>query len=662
MSKTAKIKNIDQLSVAAIRATCIDGINKANSGHPGACLSAAPILYTLYKDFVVANPFQPSWINRDRVILSYGHASMLLYTILHLCSYNISIEDLENFRQYRSITPGHPEVGMTDGVDASGGPLGQGISEAVGVAMAETMLTAQYGSKCYNHYTYCICGDGCLEEGISQEAITFAGLQKLNKLILLYDNNDVTLDGPLAQSNIENTTRRFLAANWDVIVVKNGNNVKEIHKAIKKARQSTSAPTLIICKTVIGFGSKNQGTCKVHGSPLGAEDGENAKRSYGYNYPPFEIPQEVYANFKNTFLKRGEVAYQKYQDIIEEMQDNDPFRYQKMMDLSTNDVSKYLNAEHLAMDDLSSDATRKSSLKILNYYHELLPNFVGGSADVASSVMTKLANGSTYGPKNRGGTNINWGIREFFMASACNGILLHGGLRTYCGSFLVFSEYMKNAITMSALMKLPQIYLLSHDSIAVGEDGPTHQPIGQLAMLRSTPNLLVFRPCDAKETYAAYRIALEQTETPSAIILSRQNLPLLKNSSNYDLVKKGAYIVDKERGRICDFTLIATGSEVSLAVEVKKYLFSLGLDIRVVSMPCQELFDKQSVEYQNSVLGTDYNHRMSLEMQSSFGWHKYAKYCFGINEFGASGKADDLINAFGFTKENVAKIVLKYIK
>jgi transketolase len=662
MMKKRKIKNIDELSVAAIRATCIDGINLAKSGHPGAALSSAPILYVLYKDFFVSNPFQGDRINRDRFVLSCGHASMLLYTILHLCSYDISLEDLQKFRQYGSITPGHPEVYKTPGIDASTGPLGQGIAEAVGIAMAETMLAAKYGTRLYDHYTYCLCGDGCLEEGISQEAISFAGLQKLNKLILLYDNNDVTLDGPLAQSDDESVKDRFLAAGWDVIYVKDGNDVKAIHKAIKKAKESVANPTLIIFKTIIGFGSKNQGTHKVHGAPLGKEDGDYAKASYGYDYPPFDIPQEVYDNFKNIFLKRGELAYQKYQSQVEKIQNKDPYVYQKIMDLAHNDVSKYLNEEHLSMDDLKMEATRKSSLRILNFYHELLPNFVGGSADVASSVMTSLANGSTYGPKNRGGTNINRGIREFFMAAASNGILLHGGLRTYMGCFLVFSDYMKNAIRMSALMGIPQIYLLSHDSLAVGEDGPSHQPIEQLAALRAMPNINVFRPCDARETYASYRLALESTKTPSVIVLSRQNLPLLDNSDNYELVKKGAYIVDKEKGVIPDFTLIATGSEVSIAIETKKYLVSLGLDIRVVSMPCQELFDAQPNEYQTSVLGDDYEHRMSIEMESSFGRHKYAKYAFGVNEFGASGKADEVINAYGFTKENIAKIILKHVR
>ena len=660
--KLKKIRNVDELCVASIRATCIDMINKSKSGHPGACLGIAPIIYELYKDFVVANPFQPNWINRDRVVLSAGHASALLYTILHLCSYDISIDDLQEFRQFGSKTPGHPEVNVTPGVDAGSGPLGQGIAQAVGMAMAETMLSAQYGSKLYNHYTYCICGDGCLEEGISQEAISFAGLQRLNKLILIYDSNDVTLDGALKNSSDDDVITRFLSAHWNVIYVKDGNNLKKIKRAISNAQLSIDKPTLVMVKTIIGYGSKNQGTNKVHGSPLGEEDGLNAKLSYGYTYPPFEIPQEVYDHLKDTFLKRGELAYQKYQNVISKLQENDPYLYTKIMELSTNNVRDYLNEKHLAMDELDSESTRNTSLRVLNYYHELLSNFVGGSADVASSVMTKLANGTTYSYKNRKGTNINWGIREFFMCSAANGILLHGGLRTYVGSFLVFSDYSKAAIRLAALQQLPSIYLFSHDSLAVGEDGPTHQPVEQLAALRAIPNLNVFRPCDAKETYASYRLALESNKTPSAIILTRQNLPLLKNSSNYDLVKKGGYIISKERGNYPEFTIIASGSEVSLALDVKKYLYSLGLDIRVVSMPCVELFEAQDNAYQTSVLGKDYAHRISIEMGSTLGWHKFAKFSIGVDKFGASGKANDVIKNFGFTKETIAKIILDHIR
>lgn len=661
--KKQKIKTVDDLSVAAIRANCIDMINTAKSGHPGAALSCAPILFVLYKNFMNADPKNPNWINRDRFVLSCGHASSLLYTVLHLCKFNISIDDLKQFRQYGSITPGHPEVGVTDGIDAGSGPLGQGIAEAVGLAMAESMLRAKYGSKIYNHYTYCMCGDGCLQEGISQEAITFAGLEHLNKLILLYDANDVTLDGPLAQSNKENTIERFLSAGWDVIYVKDGNNLKDIAKSIKKAKKSISNPTLIIYKTIIGFGSVNQGTHKVHGSPLGAADGEKAKEFYGYvGHNQFELPQEVYKNFEDSFYNRGQQAFAEHALAMEELKKNDEKIYNQVVDFASNDISKYLNKLNLKIDDLKFESTRNASHRILNYFHELLPNFVGGSADVAGSVKTELKNGITYSPEHREGTNINWGIREFLMQAASNGILLHGGLRTYTGSFFVFSDYAKSAIRMAALMKCPNLYLLSHDSVMVGEDGPTHQPIEHLAALRSVPNLLTFRPCDSRETYASYRIALEQVHTPSALILSRQDLPLLKNSSDYDGVKKGAYIVDKESLKVCKMIIIATGSEVSLAIEAKKALKEKGKGIRIVSMPCMELFDQQTKKYKDSIIGKDYTKRVSLEMASTFGWGKYASNNIGYDHFGASAKAEDVVKHIGFGLDSIVKKIQDLLK
>ncbi len=656
-------KNIDLLSVAAIRSMCIDCINKSKSGHPGMALSSAPIMYELFKDFIVANPQDPNWINRDRFVLSSGHASILLYTILHLCGYKISKDDLMNFRQLGSITPGHPEVGVTPGIDASSGPLGQGIAEAVGIAMAEQMLSAHYDPKIYNHYTYCLCGDGCLEEGISEEAIQYAGFQKLSKLILLYDKNNVTLDGPLAQSENEDVGKRFSADGWNVIECKDGNDVSEIKKAISKAKTFiNSQPTVVIFTTVIGFGSANQGTCKVHGSPLGEEDGKHAKESYGYDYPSFTIPDSVYKTMQDNFVARGTKAYEKYQKIINELRRDDPHTYKKMMDFASNDISNYLDTKHLPMDEVPNESTRITSQKVLNHYHSLLSNLVGGSADVAASVMTKLSDGSNFTPDNRNGTNINWGIREFLMCAASNGILLHGGLRTYVGCFLIFSDYAKNAIRMASLMKLPQIFLFSHDTIAVGEDGPSHQPIEQLAGLRATPNLNVFRPCDAKETYAAWTLALESTKTPSAIIISRQGLPLLKDSSNYDGVKKGGYIVSDSAKKEPDVTLVATGSEVSLALNAKELLKSKNIDVRVVSLPCFELFDAQSEEYKKSVLGNNYEKRVSVEMSSTFGWGKYAKFNYGIDEFGASGKAEDLFKHYKFTKEDLADFVIKSIK
>ncbi len=663
MSKTVKIRNIDDLSIATIRATCIDGINKSKSGHPGMCLSAAPIVYSLFKDYLVSNPYQSKWLNRDRFVMSCGHGSMLYYTMLHLCGYDVTMDDLKSFRQLNSRTPGHPEFGVTDGVDAGSGPLGQGIAQAVGMAIAETKLQSMYGSSVYNHYTYCLCGDGCLEEGISQEAISFAGLNKLNKLILLYDRNNVTLDGPLSQSSDEDVINRFLACHWNVIFVKKGNSYKQIKKAIGLAKKSKSAPTIVIFKTIIGFGSKNEGTCKVHGAPLGVEDGKAAKLSYGFDYPDFTVPTEVYENFRNTFINRGELAFQKNSRSIIKLQKNNPVLYQQLLTFSENNVTPFVEKGKINPEIFKNNSTRNTSGEILNFYHELLPNLVGGSADVAESVKTKLKNGSTWGPTNRAGTNFNWGIREFFMSAAANGILLHGGLRTYTGTFFVFADYCKAAIRMSALEKLPQIYLFSHDSIAVGEDGPTHQPIEQLAMLRSIPNLNVFRPADARETLASYKLALESKETPSAIILTRQELPLLDNSSEFEKVKCGAYIISPESThRKLDFTLVASGSEVSLALAAKKILFSLGINTRVVSMPCCELFDKMDHKYQESVLGTDYSSRLYIEMNSTYGLHKYARYVFGINEFGKSGPAKDVIKSFGFTQENIARIVENVIK
>ena len=658
--KLNNFKNIDELSIAAIRATCIDGINKAKSGHPGMCISAAPIVYSLFKDFLVANPYQSKWINRDRFVMSCGHGSMLYYTILHLAGYSITLDDLKNFRQLHSITPGHPEYGLTDGIDAGSGPLGQGIAQAVGMAMAETKLQAMYGKNVYNHYTYCLCGDGCLEEGISQEAISFAGLHKLNKLILLYDKNDVTLDGPLAQSSDEDVINRFLACHWNVVYCTKGNSYKKVRKAINLARKNKNGPTVVIFKTIIGLGSKNQGTSKVHGAPLGVEDGRKAKLSYGYDFPDFEIPTKVYDNFKETFIARGEEAYSNYQSNIAKLQRTNPSLFKEIMSLSTNNVSLYVNNLPLPESILKKNSTRNTSGEILNLFAKVLPNTFGGSADVAGSVKTALKGESDWTPKNRNGKNINWGIREFFMSSAANGILLHGGIRPYVGSFMVFADYCKAAIRMSALEKLPNIYLFSHDSIAVGEDGPTHQPIEQLAMLRSIPNLNVFRPADAREVFAAYKSAFNSLETPSAIILSRQDLPLLENS-NVEGANNGGYIVAKESKPNVNFTLIASGSEVSLALEVKKLLEDKGYSIRVVSMPCVELFDAQPLKYQFGVLGDRYEKRAFIEMSTPYGLHKYAKNVFGIDEFGLSANAKDVIKEFGFTADKIAREVEKMI-
>ncbi len=652
--------NIDQLSVAAIRSTCIDGINFANSGHPGVCLSLAPAMYVLYRDFLIANPFKPNWINRDRLVLSCGHGSMLLYTMLHLSGYSLSINDLKNFRKVDSITPGHPEYGVTQGVDAGSGPLGQGIAEAVGMALAETNLRSVYGDKLINHYTYCLCGDGCLEEGISQEAISFAGFNKLNKLILLYDSNNVTLDGPLGQSNVENQKMRFQASNWNVINVKNGNNLKEIKKAIEAAKESEDKPTLIILNTVIGFGSKNEGTSKTHGAPLGVEDGDFAKKSYGYDYPPFEIPDSVYENFKNTFNKRSTEIYEKYVNVYEGVKKSNPELVSKFELAINNNLDELVDNLKYDVSTFGDDATRNVSGKLLNFYHDNLSNIlIGGSADVAGSVKTALKNGITYTPETPNGTNVNWGIREFLMTAAGNGILLHGGLRSYLGSFLVFSDYAKGALRMASMMKLPQIFLYSHDSIAVGEDGPTHEPIEQIAMLRSLPNFNVIRPCDAKETYGAYRVALKSKETPTAIILTRQNLPLLSNSLYDGDFEKGAYIISKAKKEQPDLTIIATGSEVSLAIETQNKLLDKGIDADVVSMPSYNSFINQDKEYQNKVIRCSREKVFTIEMLSTFGWYRFSNHPYGIDTYGASGNFKDLLKKFKFTVEDFEQFILE---
>lgn len=653
------MKKIDELSVATIRSLCIDMINKANSGHPGMALGSAPILYTLFLKHLKATPKDSNWINRDRFVLSAGHASSLLYAMLHLCGYKISLEDLKSFRQLNSKTPGHPEYKWTDGVDATSGPLGQGIAQAVGMAMAETSIKANYldGEKLMNHYTYCLCGDGCLEEGISQEAISFAGHQKLNKLILLYDSNKVTLDGGLDMSFSENIKNRFLASEWNVLEVKDGNDIDKIDECIKEAKKSKEKPTLIIVHTIIGFGSSKQGTNKVHGNPLGIEDGKRTKvEVYHFDHEDFFIPEEVKDNFKVNFNDRNDINYNNYLKDEKEYEEKHPIDYARFNNVKNLNTSNYLPNVYKDFEKGSSTSSRVASGKALNDYMLSIPNLIGGSADVAGSVMTKLNGGVDYTPNSREGHNVNWGIREFAMASIQNGILLHDGLRTYVGCFLVFADYMKAAIRMAALSHLPAIYLFSHDSIAVGEDGPTHEPIEQLTMLRSIPHLTVLRPCDERETYAAWHFALKNANSPVALILSRQNLPLLDNTSAEGL-EKGAYIVSKEKEK-ADFELIATGSEVSLAIEVQKTLLEKGIDIRVISMPSMELFLKQEKEYQDSILSLPYERRISLEMLSTFGWAKFAKYNYGIDEFGASAPSKEVINKFGFTKDKIVDYIL----
>lgn len=655
-------KPMDNLSIATIRSLAIDMINKANSGHPGMAIGSAPILHTLFTRHFISDPKNPNWINRDRFVLSSGHASSLLYALLHLAGFGLTIDDLKSFRQLSSLTPGHPENGHTIGVDATTGPLGQGIAQAVGMALAQQAMIGQYenSEKILDHYTYVLCGDGCLQEGISQEAISFAGHQKLNKLILFYDSNNVTLDGGLDLSFSENVKDRFISSGWDVLLVEDGNDVESIDKAINKAKKSKEKPTIIIVKTIIGYGSSKQGTSKVHGNPLGIEDGNKTKKEvYKFDHEDFFVPEEVYEQYKNTFIARGEKAYQNYLNELEKYTQKNSKEGIRLNKLSSLDVSAYLPDVYPDFVKGSKDSTRNASGKALNDYILAIPNLMGGSADVAGSVMTKLTGGTNFDASNRSGRNINFGIREFAMASIQNGALLHGGIRTYVGCFLVFSDYMKSAIRTSALSNLPAIYLFSHDTIAVGEDGPTHQPIEHLAMLRSIPNLVTIRPCDERETYAAWHNALKSTDHPTALILSRQALSLLDNSTT-DGVDMGAYDVSNENNPT--HLIIATGSEVELALKVKANLDNENIRIKVISMPSVELFLKQDKQYQDELMNVPYDNRISLEMLSTFGWAKFAKHNIGIDSYGTSAPMKDAIKHFGFDENAMTNKIKSIIE
>ena len=552
--------DISNLSIATIRSLGIDTINKANSGHPGMVLGSAPALYTLFnKELNIYNK-EAEWINRDRFVLASGHASALLYSMLHLTGFDVTIDDLKNFRQLNSRTPGHPEIEMTHGVDASSGPLGQGIPMAAGMAMAEKFLASQYNKENFDiidHYTYVLCGDGDMQEGVTYEAASLAGHLSLGKLIVLYDANKVTLDGPLSMSFSENVKKRYEACNWQVLEVKDGNDINEIHKAIKKGKKEQFKPTLIIVNTVIGFGSANQGTNKVHGAPLGKEDGKNAKLSYGFDHDEFYVPEEVYEDFKKKTIKRGKSKFNKWNKLFNEYKEQYPTEAKQLEDAIAGKYS--LNIDELLKNYPvgHNDATRNTSLEVIQEVAKQNPTFLSGTADLASSTKTKIKDEDDFSVENYNGRNLVFGIREFAMVAIMNGMTLHKGVKVSAGGFLVFSDYFKAAVRMACLMKLPIILPLSHDSIAVGEDGPTHQPIEQFAMLRSIPNMHVIRPGDAVEMAAAWKLAIESTENPTALILTRQNVETMENSS-VEGVSKGAYVIGKEENHL-DAIIIASG-------------------------------------------------------------------------------------------------------
>ena len=658
--------DISNLSIATIRSLGIDTINKANSGHPGMVLGSAPALYTLFnKELNIYNK-EAEWINRDRFVLASGHASALLYSMLHLTGFDVTIDDLKNFRQLNSRTPGHPEIEMTHGVDASSGPLGQGIPMAAGMAMAEKFLASQYNKENFDiidHYTYVLCGDGDMQEGVTYEAASLAGHLSLGKLIVLYDANKVTLDGPLSMSFSENVKKRYEACNWQVLEVKDGNDINEIHKAIKKGKKEQFKPTLIIVNTVIGFGSANQGTNKVHGAPLGKEDGKNAKLSYGFDHDEFYVPEEVYEDFKKKTIKRGKSKFNKWNKLFNEYKEQYPTEAKQLEDAIAGKYS--LNIDELLKNYPvgHNDATRNTSLEVIQEVAKQNPTFLSGTADLASSTKTKIKDEDDFSVENYNGRNLVFGIREFAMVAIMNGMTLHKGVKVSAGGFLVFSDYFKAAVRMACLMKLPIILPLSHDSIAVGEDGPTHQPIEQFAMLRSIPNMHVIRPGDAVEMAAAWKLAIESTENPTALILTRQNVETMENSS-VEGVSKGAYVIGKEENHL-DAIIIASGSEVNLAMKAKKVLLEKGIDVRVVSMPCQEFFDQQDEQYKEAVLPNAMRKCLSVEMASSFGWHKYVGLdgiTMSINEFGKSAPAQDVIQSYGFTVDGVVENIKKLLK
>ena len=653
---------IDELGVNTLRTLSIDMVQKANSGHPGLPMGAAPMAYALWTKHLKVNPkTSRNWVDRDRFVLSAGHGSALLYSLLHCSGYDVQKEDLENFRQWDSRTPGHPEVLHTDGVEATTGPLGQGIAMAVGMAMSEAHLAATYNQTDFpivDHYTYVLCGDGDLMEGISHEASSMAGHMKLDKLIVLYDSNDISLDGPTSKAFTENVGARYEAYGWQHILVKDGRDLNAISAAIEAAKQEKNKPTLIEVKTVIGFGAPNQGTSSVHGAPLGIEGIQAAKGIYGWDYPEFEVPEEVATRFKETMIEEGQKAEEEWNELFARYEGAYPELAAQFRQAFADELPEEW-ADNLPTYEVgSSQASRVSSKDMIQALSKAVPSLWGGSADLSGSNNTMVAAEKDFEPGQYEGRNIWFGVREFAMAAAMNGIQLHGGTRIYGGTFFVFVDYLRPAVRLAAIQKTPVTYVLTHDSVAVGEDGPTHEPVEQLSSLRSIPNLHVIRPADGNETRAAWKVAMTSKETPTVLVLSRQNLPVIEGTTTLadDFVSKGAYVVSPQKGEKPEGILIATGSEVFLATEAQKALATEGMDVSVVSMPSMDLFEAQSAEYKESVLPKSVKKRVAIEAGSPFGWERYTK-CRGkiiaIDHFGASAPGDKVLAEFGFTTENV---------
>ncbi|WP_308539752.1 transketolase [uncultured Murdochiella sp.] len=658
------MKSIEQLAIQTIRMLSVDQINQANSGHPGLPLGAAPMAYTLWTRFLRQNPKNPAWSNRDRFILSAGHGSALLYSLLHLSGYDLSLADLKQFRQLDAKTPGHPEVHHTPGVEATTGPLGQGFANGVGMAMAEAHLAARFnrdGEVLVDHDTYVLCGDGDLMEGVSAEAASLAGHLKLGKLIVLYDSNAICLDGKTEQVFTESVAERFRAYGWQVLDVADGNDTEAIAEAIREARADKEHPTLIEAHTIIGYGSPKAGTNSVHGAPLGEEATEALKQTLGWDYPAFTVPEEVKAHFAEVVGKRGEQEERAWQERFDRLSAKNPEQAKAYADAFAGKLPEnWTDALPSWKEGDKAEATRSTSHTVLQAIAKELPNFWGGSADLSGSNKTQIAGEGAFRVEDDAYRNIWYGVREFAMAAINNGIALHGGTKVFGATFFVFSDYLRGAARVAALSKLPVIYVLTHDSVAVGEDGPTHEPIEQLASWRAMPNLDVLRPADANETAQAWRLAVESTDHPTMLVLTRQNIPVLPTTDEKaeEGVARGGYVLSPSKKEIPDGILMGTGSEVQLLIEAQKMLGEDGIDVSVVSLPSTARFDRQDAAYREKVLPSAVRNRLSLEAATTFGWERYVGLdgvALGIDRFGLSAPAEEVLRELGITTQAVVK-------
>ena len=659
--------NIKKLKLMsnAIRALSMDAVEKAKSGHPGMPLGMADVVTILFKYFLRFNPQNPSWSDRDRFVLSAGHGSMLLYSLLHLTGYKkMTLEQLKKFRQLNSITPGHPEYDLSSGIETTTGPLAQGLANSVGMAIAENHLSSKFGKSLVNHHTYVIVGDGCLMEGLSQESISLAGHLNLKKLIVLFDDNKVSIDGPTSLSTSENHLQRFKACNWNAQKI-NGHNFSQIYNAIKKAKLSNK-PSFIACNTIIGYGSPNkQGKNSSHGAPLGEEELKKTKKKLGWVYPAFFVPQNILKFWKKTAVK-GIKINKKWNHAFKKI--NVKKRSFFLNHLKTKIPNNaFIDFKKLKAKFINSNeeiATREASNLAIDILSKKIPSLFGGAADLTVSNLTRSKNQKVYNNKNSKGTYLYFGVREHVMVAAMSGMSLHGGIIPYGGSFLIFTDYCRPSIRLASFMKIKAIYIMTHDSIGLGEDGPTHQPIEHLASLRSIPNLNVLRPADAIETLECWETALNQS-TPSVISLTRQDIPIVRNKNIFtNLSSQGAYIISETKKSKRDITILATGSEVSIAIEAKNILEKKFINVAVVSMPCWEIFDKKNDTYKNKILGP-IKKRIAIEAASKFGWTRYIKnddYILGMNSFGSSAPHKVLYNNFGLNAKELVKLALRICK